>query len=47
MNLIFGMFMESGLHIYFTRDPSIHDSMNIPKMELNDYIYIFLWISKI
>ena len=26
---------------------SIHDSMNIPKIEFIAYIYILLWISKV
>ena len=47
MNLIFGMFMDheyfgSLAHVNFARDRSIHDSMNIPKIEFIVYIYILL-----
>ena len=31
-----------GLHITFAKDPSIHDSMNLPKIEFIAYIYILL-----
>ena len=42
MNLIFGKFMETGLTLNVQETRSIHDSMNLPKIEFNAYIYIFL-----
>ena len=38
-----------GLHVNFARDPnrSIHDSMNIPKIEFITYIYILYYHSSI
>ena len=43
MNSIFGMFMESWiLRVSCKVNVSIHDSMNIPKIEFIAYIYILL-----
>ena len=43
MNSIFGMFMESkGFTFTLQETRSIHDSMNIPKIEFIAYIYVLL-----
>ena len=39
--------VSEGLHVNFARDRSIHDSMNIPKIEFITYIYIFNYQSSI
>ena len=36
-----------GLHVNFARTRSIHDSMNIPKIEFITYIYILYYQSSI
>ena len=59
MNLIFGMFIESWVHRVFCKvslkgftltlqeAQSIHDFMNIPKIEFITYIYILYHQSSI
>ena len=37
----------TGFPLTFQETQSIHDSMNIQKIEFISYIYIWLWISKI
>ena len=36
-----------GFTLILQETQSIHDSMNLPKIEFIGYIYILLWISKI
>ena len=44
MNSIFGMFMESGiLRVTLQETRSIHDFMNIPKIEFIGYNYILFY----
>ena len=41
MNSIFGMFIFLGFTLTLQETQSIHDSMNIPKIEFIAYIYIY------